>query len=134
MGKYRKLPVEIEAFKWTGDKDQEEDPEWAIDGIVDGTIVIVGSGQAVCLEIKTPSGVMKANSGDYVIKGVKGELYPCKPDVFEMTYEKVADSVNGYACYGVMGNFLGFYAEGSPTPRACKKAAVFTDEFGWKEV
>lgn len=90
MGKYRKLPVVIEAFLWTGGEDQQEDPEWAIDGIIDGTIVIAGSGQDVHLEIKTSEGTTIANSGDYVIKGVKGKLYPCKPDVFEMTYEKVA--------------------------------------------
>ena len=41
------------------------------------------------MEIETLEGVMKANKGDWIIKGVKGELYPCKPDVFEMTYEKV---------------------------------------------
>ena len=41
------------------------------------------------VEIETLEGVMKANKGDWIIKGVKGELYPCKPDVFEMTYKKV---------------------------------------------
>lgn len=41
------------------------------------------------MEIETLEGTMKANKGDWIIKGVKGELYPCKPDVFEMTYEKV---------------------------------------------
>ena len=39
--------------------------------------------------IETLEGTMKANKGDWIIKGVKGELYPCKPDVFEMTYKKV---------------------------------------------
>lgn len=39
------------------------------------------------MEIETLEGTMKANKGDYIIKGVKGELYPCKPDVFDMTYE-----------------------------------------------
>ena len=41
------------------------------------------------VEIETLEGVMKANKGDWIIRGVKGELYPCKPDVFEMTYKKV---------------------------------------------
>jgi hypothetical protein len=41
------------------------------------------------LEIETLEGIMKANKGDWIIRGVKGELYPCKPDVFDMTYKKV---------------------------------------------
>ena len=44
------------------------------------------------LSIETLEGTMKANKGDWIIRGVKGELYPCKPDVFEMTYEKVNDN------------------------------------------
>lgn len=54
--------------------------------------VIVGAYQTeeeVVLD--TLEGDMKANEGDWIIKGVKGELYPCKPDVFKMTYEKVYD-------------------------------------------
>lgn len=45
------------------------------------------------LEIETLEGTMKANKGDWIIKGVKGELYPCKPDVFDMTYRKVDGDV-----------------------------------------
>ena len=41
------------------------------------------------MEIVTPEGVMTAQIGDYIIKGIKGEFYPCKPDIFEATYEKV---------------------------------------------
>lgn len=58
--KFMKIPVEIEAYQ----TDEE-------------------------VYIETLEGVMKAEKGDWIIKGVKGELYPCKPDVFEMTYEKV---------------------------------------------
>lgn len=55
-------------------------------------LVIVEAYQTdVEMEIETLEGVMKANKGDWIIRGVKGELYPCKPDVFEMTYEKVDD-------------------------------------------
>ncbi|MCM3704056.1 hypothetical protein M3216_32435, partial [Paenibacillus macerans] len=43
------------------------------------------------MQIKTLEGVMQANSGDYIIKGVQGEIYPCKPDIFEATYEKVEE-------------------------------------------
>ena len=41
--------------------------------------------------IETLEGVMKANKGDWIIKGVKGEIYPCKPDVFDMTYEELKE-------------------------------------------
>lgn len=41
------------------------------------------------IEIETLEGIMKTSFGDYIIKGVKGELYPCKPDIFEATYEEV---------------------------------------------
>lgn len=41
--------------------------------------------------IETLEGVMKAEKGDYIIKGIMGEYYPCKPDIFEVTYDKVYD-------------------------------------------
>ncbi len=44
------------------------------------------------MEIKTLEGTMKASIGDYIIKGVNGEFYPCKPDIFEKTYEKVIEN------------------------------------------
>lgn len=46
--------------------------------------------------IETLEGVMKADKGDWIIRGVKGELYPCKPDVFDLTYEKTDDTINLY--------------------------------------
>ena len=46
--------------------------------------------------IETLEGVMKADKGDWIIRGVKGELYPCKPDVFDLTYEKTDDTINMY--------------------------------------
>lgn len=81
MAKYRKKPVVIEAVQWLGDNHEE-----------------VTSFQGGCAEyqggaviIDTLEGEMKARVGDYIIKGVKGEFYPCKPDIFEATYELVAD-------------------------------------------
>jgi hypothetical protein len=96
--KYRKLPVVIEAFKWTGDQDQTEDPLWIIDAIKTGIVRFIKGGYESefsgrsyyspgYMIIKTLEGEMKANIGDYIIKGVKGEIYPCKPDIFEATYE-----------------------------------------------
>ena len=49
------------------------------------------------LKIQTLEGVMTAQQGDYIIRGVQGEFYPCKPDIFEQTYELAADHPNGGA-------------------------------------
>ena len=88
MSKYRKKPVVIEAFKWTGGVDQTEDPDWAIDAIKNGIIIFKSQGtKDCCLLISTLEGDMTASKGDWIIKGVQGEFYPCKPDIFEATYD-----------------------------------------------
>ena len=83
MGKYKKKPVVIEAFRLGHDAM----PDWANDDrfavVVDGYDEIFGA------TIETLEGTMYAASDDYIIKGVQGELYPCKPDIFEATYEAV---------------------------------------------
>ena len=92
MNEYRKKPVIIEAFQWTGGPDQTEDPEWIIEKIKTGEVSFRRSnGIVTAMEIDTLEGVMCANFGDWIIKGVKGEVYPCKPDIFEMTYEPVQE-------------------------------------------
>lgn len=88
--KYRKRPVTIDAFRWTGGPDQEEDPEWIVKAISDGIVYIEGGGTPqVRLSIYTLEGRISGSPGDYIIRGVKGEIYPCKPDIFEQTYERV---------------------------------------------
>lgn len=94
--KYKKKPVVVDAFLWTGAPTQPEDPEWMIEAIRKGIVVIKKTmdpltPKGVIMTINTLEGVMKAELGDYIIKGVKGELYPCKPDIFEATYEKVEE-------------------------------------------
>lgn len=90
MALFRKKPVVIDAFKWTGGIDQTEDPEWIVDAIKDGGVSFSGAGRPdMKLLIRTLEGVMAAGVGDWIIRGVKGEIYPCKPDIFEQTYEKV---------------------------------------------
>lgn len=88
--KYRKKPVVIEAFQYDGDLMASNGkyyvPEWAITADNDGTFKFKGQGD---LYIATLEGDMLVNVGDYVIRGVNGELYPCKPDIFEKTYEEV---------------------------------------------
>jgi hypothetical protein len=85
MGFYRKKPVVIEAFKWTGGPDQTEVPEWMIEKLKYGDAYFLAPNNE--FYIKTLEGDHRVNVGDFIIKGVKGEIYPCKPDIFEMTYE-----------------------------------------------
>jgi hypothetical protein len=91
--KFVKKPIVIEAFKWTGDEHQVEDPQWIIDAIKAGIVLIHNAFRSntgdLYMTIKTLEGDHRANPGDYIIKGIKGELYPCKPDIFELTYQPV---------------------------------------------
>ena len=83
--KYRKKPVVIEAWQWNPLSSKEEDkaaPLWLVMSEYD-----VGPGNS--LMIKTLEGTMSAHPGDWIIKGVKGEIYPCKPDIFAATYDPV---------------------------------------------
>jgi hypothetical protein len=84
--KYRKKPVVIEAFRLGIDCI----PDWFMDKVTsnDVTLAINQVGEVRCASIKTLEGTMTANVGDFVIKGVKGELYPCKADIFYATYEE----------------------------------------------
>lgn len=89
--KYRKKPVVIEAFKFYVD----DIPDWFMDKVSTNEITIhncdysrYGIDEAYCL-INTLEGVMKGDGGDYIIRGIDGEIYPCKPDIFAKTYEKV---------------------------------------------
>jgi hypothetical protein len=91
MTRYRKLPVEIDAFKWTGGPDQTEDPIWIVEAIKAGTVRFnPATNETECqMVIETLEGNMIANVGDYVIRGTAGEIYPCKPTIFESIYEEV---------------------------------------------
>jgi hypothetical protein len=88
---YRKKPVVIEAMQWQpGDLEQA--------GYVVGWLIAhaadfhhpSGIGDTTTLAIRTLEGEMTANPGDWIIKGVQGEFYPCKPDIFAATYEQAA--------------------------------------------
>lgn len=86
--KFRKKPVVIEAWQVSPDDGQTRQlpPMWLISAIAcrPPTVEAIPGGG---LNIKTLEGVMRAEVGDWVIQGVKGELYPCKPDIFTATYE-----------------------------------------------
>ncbi len=91
MPRFKKKPVEIEAWQFTVPTDMSLAPMWIehavtkwpeVGGISFEKVVDIGP----CVVIKTLEGTMTAIPGDWIIRGVKGELYPCKPDIFEMTY------------------------------------------------
>lgn len=82
MPNFRKRPVVIEARQFThaaGPFEAEALAKWC------GGELNLRAGPAI--QIKTLEGVMQADNGDWIIKGVKGEFYPCKPDIFAATYE-----------------------------------------------
>lgn len=85
--KYRKKPVVIESIQWEGTAislnaimDTFKDIKWT-----------PGEMGSYSFNIETLEGPHIVSKGDFIIKGVKGEYYPCKPDIFEMTYEKMED-------------------------------------------
>lgn len=82
MPKFRKKPVVVEAILWTGENLEEVSQ-------------FIGKARRMVpynvLQIYTPEGIMDASVGDFIIKGVAGEFYPCKPDIFEQTYEEVVE-------------------------------------------
>ena len=88
--KYRKKPVVIEAVEFRGFEEDNfsERPEWLIKAIYEDEVVKFFDKKDT-LTIETLEGQIYASPGDYIIKGVNGEFYPCKPDIFEQTYELV---------------------------------------------
>lgn len=79
--RFRKKPVVVEAVQWDGRLDR-------LARFMGGAVTVRLSGEAL---IPTPEGTLTAQRGDWVIRGVNGEYYPCKPDVFQNTYEEVSD-------------------------------------------
>ena len=97
MSQYRKKPVVVEAVRWNGKyTDGTEWPDWFREAVDSG--LIHGAGATLLPEtalskhalIGTLEGEMRADVGDMIIRGVKGEIYPCKPDIFAATYDPVA--------------------------------------------
>ncbi len=94
MSRYRKRPVIIDAVRWDPPFKTFPVPEWVGEAINKnpqevGSLFRYGDD----IHIHTLEGKMTARPGDYIIRGVKGELYPCKPDIFEATYELVVEDV-----------------------------------------
>lgn len=93
MKKYRKKPVVIEAVQWTG---HNFDECTNFMGETCGNKIAYEDYEEQCIKlgeitIRTLEGDMIASKGDYIIKGVNGEFYPCKPDIFAKTYEEIEE-------------------------------------------
>ena len=94
--KYRKKPVVIEAFQYDGDlidsRGKYYVPDWAKQAYENGILFYEETENSPSeMFVKTLEGNMLASVGDYIIRGVNGEIYPCKPDIFEKTYEPVEE-------------------------------------------
>jgi hypothetical protein len=88
--KFRRKPVVIDAYQIPPDDGafRPDVPAWLSEAILSAKVRAIPGGGCI---IHTLEGDHRGNVGDWIIRGVKGELYPCKPDIFEATYER-ADS------------------------------------------
>lgn len=98
MPKYRKKPVVVEAVRWTG-SNLEEIRNFVGSDLIEDCVELFDTKRElkkmlVGIAINTFEGRMRADYGDYIIKGVQGELYACKPDIFLATYEEAIE--DGY--------------------------------------
>ena len=115
MNRYVKKPIAIEAVKWKG-FNNDEIKDFAGDNV---KIEVIREGDAdrgipPCIDcsIKTLEGVMTANVGDYIIKGVNGEFYPCRPDIFEKTYlheDEMGNISDGYHTFNELYRYRMLY-------------------------
>lgn len=98
MAKYKKKPIVVEAIRWTG-SNLEEIRNFVGSDLIEECVELFDIKRTlkkmlVDIAIETPEGTMRVDYGDYIIKGVKGEFYPCKSDIFEQTYEEVIEDGN----------------------------------------
>lgn len=94
MGRYRKIPVEVDAIRYTGDNLAEVEEFMGGKGKVQKTFVRgPGRGMRAGIKIQTLEGTMSTAVGSWIIRGIKGEYYPCREDIFEQTHEEVLEQV-----------------------------------------
>ena len=117
--RWRKKPVEIEAMRLHAETSEEEflDPNTRAHAEIAGWMMghgfrgfkVCGAKRPFGLLIETLEGPMLASPGDWVIRGVQGEFYPCKPDIFEATYERTEPPalVSGQERVGAAGEGVG---------------------------
>lgn len=112
---YKKRPVEIQAVQWTGENAEEieefvGDHCGAVRYIYDKNVYKSSQQDRTELIIHTLEGDHHASIGDYIIRGVKGEFYPCKPDIFEETYiEKVEHTESNFQGQVSLFDYDGIY-------------------------
>ena len=102
MAKFRKKPVVIEAFQMTAAR-MESNVDWPLwlhraCNLPIGEIGSLWNAQTIdepTFNVATLEGVMTVFTDDWIIRGIKGELYPCKPDIFEATHEEVKGGEDG---------------------------------------
>lgn len=87
--KYRKKPVVIEAMQFIDEPNRIAELFEFVDN--QPLRVSYENPKKPVIKLRTLEGELNASEGDYIIKGVQGEFYPCKPDIFEQTYEKVGE-------------------------------------------
>lgn len=101
MAKYKKNPIVVEAFQYDGDMKGSDGkyyvPVWAVEALKKGRLFYVSfsslspSHPPYDLYVKTLEGNIHVSVGDYIIQGINGEVYPCKPDIFEESYELIGE-------------------------------------------
>lgn len=91
MRKYKKKPITVEAIKFT--RENLEKIAKFTKGEVNNFMIPKHPRGKMTVTIKTLEGEYTATEGDYIIKGVKGEFYPCKPDIFKKTYDLVEEDI-----------------------------------------
>lgn len=89
--KYRKKPVVVEVIQFKDDPETLSKLSSFLEDTNRPVRVIYEDPKNPTMLIETLEGTMRADEGDYIIKGIRGECYPCKPDIFEQTYEKVKE-------------------------------------------
>lgn len=95
--KYRKYPLEIDAIQYKGGvQSADKVIAWAIENGVGPGMRYLGLGQSLAfggvIDVPTVAGTVTASAGDWIIRGVAGEFYPCKPHILEATYEPVEEA------------------------------------------
>lgn len=94
--KYRTKLVTVEAFKYDGDLMDKDGnyyvPQWAVEAYKNGTLFYgCGVGGDELFIEATPESVHRVGVGDYIVRSATGKIYPCKPDIFEQTYEEAGE-------------------------------------------
>ena len=115
MGSFRKKPIVIEAWEWRGESPylRYPHPAWLQEAWDEGVVHLHPVHRLLLIE--TSEGTMEAQSGDWIIRGIKGELYPCKPDIFAATYR----------CSLIMDNDTNTAVLDAPTTPAASEPSVY---------